>query len=72
MPPSPLGRDLHSEERVWPRSLLSSPMLIFSSLSRRHLRSSLRRGTRSSAASWATTTVSHALLGNFEVMVPTL
>ncbi|NXL89190.1 F214B protein, partial [Alectura lathami] len=32
----------------------------------RHLRSSLRRGTRSSAASWATTTVSHALLGNFE------
>uniref|UniRef100_A0A8C9FYP9 Atos homolog protein B n=1 Tax=Pavo cristatus TaxID=9049 RepID=A0A8C9FYP9_PAVCR len=27
---------------------------------------SLRRGTRSSAASWATTTVSHALLGNFE------
>ncbi|XP_015703813.1 protein FAM214B [Coturnix japonica] len=32
----------------------------------RHLRSSFRRGTRSSAASWATTTVSHALLGNFE------
>uniref|UniRef100_A0A8C0EXM3 Atos homolog protein B n=1 Tax=Bubo bubo TaxID=30461 RepID=A0A8C0EXM3_BUBBB len=27
---------------------------------------SLRRGTRSSAAPWATTTVSHALLGNFE------
>uniref|UniRef100_A0A669QKA8 Atos homolog protein B n=1 Tax=Phasianus colchicus TaxID=9054 RepID=A0A669QKA8_PHACC len=26
----------------------------------------LRRGTRSSASSWATTTVSHALLGNFE------
>ncbi|OXB63912.1 hypothetical protein ASZ78_009916 [Callipepla squamata] len=35
-------------------------------LKSRHLRSSLRRGTRSSAASWATTTVSHALLGNFE------
>ncbi|KFP25439.1 Protein FAM214B, partial [Colius striatus] len=33
---------------------------------RRHLRSSIRRGTRSSAAPWATTTVSHALLGNFE------
>lgn len=32
----------------------------------RHLRNSLRRGTRSSTASWATTTVSHALLGNFE------
>ncbi|KAI6057751.1 Protein FAM214B isoform X1 [Aix galericulata] len=26
----------------------------------------LRRGTRSSAAPWATTTISHALLGNFE------
>uniref|UniRef100_A0A8C6Z6N9 Atos homolog protein B n=1 Tax=Nothoprocta perdicaria TaxID=30464 RepID=A0A8C6Z6N9_NOTPE len=37
-----------------------------SGLSLRHLRSSLRRTTRSSAASWATTTVSHALLGNFE------
>ncbi|XP_075582419.1 atos homolog protein B [Pelecanus crispus] len=35
-------------------------------LKSRHLRSSLRRGTRSSAAPWATTTVSHALLGNFE------
>ncbi|XP_048787495.1 protein FAM214B [Lagopus muta] len=35
-------------------------------LKSRHLRSSLRRGTRSSASSWATTTVSHALLGNFE------
>uniref|UniRef100_A0A8V5GL78 Atos homolog protein B n=1 Tax=Melopsittacus undulatus TaxID=13146 RepID=A0A8V5GL78_MELUD len=33
---------------------------------RRHLRSSLRRGTRSSSAPWATTTISHALLGNFE------
>ncbi|KAM6363048.1 atos homolog protein B isoform 1-T5 [Pluvialis apricaria] len=32
----------------------------------RHCRNSLRRNTRSSAASWATTTVSHALLGNFE------
>lgn len=40
-------------------------------LPRRHLRSSLRRGTRSSAAPWATTTVSHALLGNFEVTAPT-
>lgn len=38
---------------------------------RRHLRSSLRRGTRSSAAPWTTTTVSHALLGNFEVTAPT-
>ncbi|NWY05141.1 F214B protein, partial [Nothoprocta ornata] len=35
-------------------------------LKSRHLRSSLRRATRSSAAPWATTTVSHALLGNFE------
>ncbi|XP_032843955.1 protein FAM214B [Tyto alba] len=35
-------------------------------LKSRHLRSSLRRGTRSSAVPWATTTVSHALLGNFE------
>lgn len=35
-------------------------------LKSRHLRSSLRRGTRPSAAPWATTTVSHALLGNFE------
>ncbi|XP_061874379.1 atos homolog protein B [Colius striatus] len=35
-------------------------------LKSRHLRSSIRRGTRSSAAPWATTTVSHALLGNFE------
>ncbi|NXK45564.1 F214B protein, partial [Chauna torquata] len=35
-------------------------------LKSRHLRSGLRRGTRSSAAPWATTTVSHALLGNFE------
>ncbi|XP_064294089.1 atos homolog protein B [Phalacrocorax carbo] len=35
-------------------------------LKSRHLRSSLRRGTRSSAAPWTTTTVSHALLGNFE------
>ncbi|XP_009958140.1 PREDICTED: protein FAM214B [Leptosomus discolor] len=35
-------------------------------LKSRHLRSSLRRGTRSSTAPWATTTVSHALLGNFE------
>uniref|UniRef100_A0A8C5U3R3 Atos homolog protein B n=1 Tax=Malurus cyaneus samueli TaxID=2593467 RepID=A0A8C5U3R3_9PASS len=33
---------------------------------RRHLRTSLRRGTRSPSAPWATTTVSHALLGNFE------
>ncbi|NWR41361.1 F214B protein, partial [Regulus satrapa] len=33
---------------------------------RRHLRTSLRRGTRSPTAPWATTTVSHALLGNFE------
>ncbi|XP_010281273.1 PREDICTED: protein FAM214B [Phaethon lepturus] len=31
-----------------------------------HLRSSVQRGTKSSAAPWATTTVSHALLGNFE------
>uniref|UniRef100_A0A663FDG0 Atos homolog protein B n=1 Tax=Aquila chrysaetos chrysaetos TaxID=223781 RepID=A0A663FDG0_AQUCH len=31
-----------------------------------HLRNSLQRGTRCSAAPWATTTVSHALLGNFE------
>uniref|UniRef100_A0A8C4P9P9 Atos-like conserved domain-containing protein n=1 Tax=Dromaius novaehollandiae TaxID=8790 RepID=A0A8C4P9P9_DRONO len=35
-------------------------------LKSRHLRSSLRRGTRPSAAPWTTTTVSHALLGNFE------
>ncbi|XP_010159508.1 PREDICTED: protein FAM214B, partial [Eurypyga helias] len=35
-------------------------------LKSRHLRSNLRRCTRSSAAPWATTTVSHALLGNFE------
>uniref|UniRef100_A0A8B9FWD2 Atos homolog protein B n=1 Tax=Amazona collaria TaxID=241587 RepID=A0A8B9FWD2_9PSIT len=35
-------------------------------LKSRHLRSSLRRGTRSSSAPWATTTISHALLGNFE------
>ncbi|XP_071586334.1 atos homolog protein B [Heliangelus exortis] len=35
-------------------------------LKSRHLRSSLRRGTRSSAVPWNTTTVSHALLGNFE------
>ncbi|XP_051497968.1 atos homolog protein B [Apus apus] len=35
-------------------------------LKSRHLRSGLRRGTRSSAAPWATTTISHALLGNFE------
>ncbi|NXC40772.1 F214B protein, partial [Penelope pileata] len=35
-------------------------------LKSRHLRSILRRGTRSSPASWTTTTVSHALLGNFE------
>ncbi|KFU91192.1 Protein FAM214B, partial [Chaetura pelagica] len=35
-------------------------------LKSRHLRSSLRRGTRSSAAPWATTPISHALLGNFE------
>ncbi|XP_027657758.1 protein FAM214B isoform X1 [Falco rusticolus] len=35
-------------------------------LKSRHLRSRLWRGTRSSAAPWATTTVSHALLGNFE------
>uniref|UniRef100_A0A8B9UDY6 Atos homolog protein B n=1 Tax=Anas zonorhyncha TaxID=75864 RepID=A0A8B9UDY6_9AVES len=35
-------------------------------LKSRHLRSSPRRGTRPSAAPWATTTVSHALLGNFE------
>ncbi|KAJ7410613.1 protein FAM214B [Pitangus sulphuratus] len=35
-------------------------------LKSRHLRSSLRRGTRSPTAPWATTTVSHALLGNFE------
>ncbi|KFP60759.1 Protein FAM214B, partial [Cariama cristata] len=35
-------------------------------LKSRHLRSSLRRGTRSSGVPWATTTVSHALLGNFE------
>ncbi|KAF4795515.1 family with sequence similarity 214 member B [Turdus rufiventris] len=35
-------------------------------LKSRHLRTSLRRGTRSPAAPWATTTVSHALLGNFE------
>ncbi|XP_010162029.1 LOW QUALITY PROTEIN: protein FAM214B [Antrostomus carolinensis] len=32
----------------------------------RHLRSSPRRSTRSSAAPWATSTISHALLGNFE------
>ncbi|XP_075302904.1 atos homolog protein B-like [Opisthocomus hoazin] len=32
----------------------------------RHLWGSLRRGTRSSTAPWATTTISHALLGNFE------
>ncbi|KFP77277.1 Protein FAM214B, partial [Apaloderma vittatum] len=32
----------------------------------RHLRSSLQRGTKSSATPWATTTVSRALLGNFE------
>lgn len=38
---------------------------------RRHLWSSLRRGTRSSTAPWATTTISHVLLGNFEVMEPT-
>ncbi|XP_005311754.2 atos homolog protein B [Chrysemys picta bellii] len=38
-------------------------------LKSRHLRSSLRKGpvgTRPSAASWATTSISHALLGNFE------
>ncbi|XP_009481768.2 atos homolog protein B [Pelecanus crispus] len=35
-------------------------------LKSRHLWSSLRRGTRSSTAPWATTTISHALLGNFE------
>ncbi|XP_032941318.1 protein FAM214B [Catharus ustulatus] len=35
-------------------------------LKSRHLRTSLRRGTRSPTAPWATTTVSHALLGNFE------
>ncbi|XP_027521211.1 protein FAM214B [Corapipo altera] len=35
-------------------------------LKSRHLRSSLRRGTRSPTAPWAATTVSHALLGNFE------
>uniref|UniRef100_A0A8C3KFZ1 Atos homolog protein B n=1 Tax=Calidris pygmaea TaxID=425635 RepID=A0A8C3KFZ1_9CHAR len=32
----------------------------------RHLRNRLRRGTRSSTTSWATTAFSHALLGNFE------
>ncbi|XP_073199418.1 atos homolog protein B isoform X3 [Lepidochelys kempii] len=38
-------------------------------LKSRHLRSSLRKGpvgTRPSAAAWATTSISHALLGNFE------
>ncbi|KFQ32451.1 Protein FAM214B, partial [Mesitornis unicolor] len=35
-------------------------------LKSRHLRTSLRRGTRSSAAPWANSTVSRALLGNFE------
>ncbi|KFV00784.1 Protein FAM214B, partial [Tauraco erythrolophus] len=35
-------------------------------LKSRHLRSNLRRGARPSAAPWTTTTVSHALLGNFE------
>ncbi|NXO06010.1 F214B protein, partial [Oriolus oriolus] len=35
-------------------------------LKSRHLRTSLRRGTRSPTVPWATTTVSHALLGNFE------
>ncbi|XP_030422806.1 protein FAM214B [Gopherus evgoodei] len=38
-------------------------------LKSRHLRSSLRKGpvrTRPSAAAWATTSFSHALLGNFE------
>ncbi|XP_069631634.1 atos homolog protein B [Haliaeetus albicilla] len=35
-------------------------------LKSRHLWSSLRRGTRSSTAPWATTTISHVLLGNFE------
>ncbi|XP_056181138.1 atos homolog protein B isoform X2 [Falco biarmicus] len=38
-------------------------------LKSRHLRSRLWRGTRSSAAPWATTTVSHALLGNFEGVI---
>ncbi|XP_074934137.1 atos homolog protein B-like [Phalacrocorax aristotelis] len=38
-------------------------------LKSRHLWSSLRRGTRSSTAPWATTTISHALLGNFEESV---
>ncbi|XP_067399660.1 atos homolog protein B [Emydura macquarii macquarii] len=38
-------------------------------LKSRHLRSSLRKGpvsTRPSTAAWATTSISHALLGNFE------
>ncbi|NXW11056.1 F214B protein, partial [Fregetta grallaria] len=35
-------------------------------LKSRHLWSSLRKGTRSSTVPWATTTISHALLGNFE------
>nr|XP_042696440.1 protein FAM214B isoform X2 [Chrysemys picta bellii] len=41
-------------------------------LKSRHLRSSLRKGpvgTRPSAASWATTSISHALLGNFEGVI---
>lgn len=50
---------------LWPHDDACSP------LPRRHLRSSPRRGTRPSAAPWATTTVSHALLGNFEVTAPT-
>nr|XP_048706194.1 protein FAM214B isoform X3 [Caretta caretta] len=41
-------------------------------LKSRHLRSSLRKGpvgTRPSAAAWATTSISHALLGNFEGVI---
>ncbi|XP_052631307.1 protein FAM214B-like isoform X2 [Harpia harpyja] len=38
-------------------------------LKSQHLWSSLRRGTRSSTAPWATTTISHVLLGNFEGVI---
>ncbi|XP_040977306.1 protein FAM214B-like isoform X2 [Aquila chrysaetos chrysaetos] len=38
-------------------------------LKSRHLWSSLQRGTRSSTAPWATTTISHVLLGNFEGVI---
>lgn len=67
-----LERDPHSQGLEQPGAACSSVQHQSSLLTpRRHLRTSLRRGARSPTVPWATTTVSHALLGNFEVTAPT-